>query len=166
MAQDGLQWFEAAMGAVSKINVDADVGDDELIGARCPKCEGSSFIKVSTLYGQAVGRLEDPSDAEPAGQQGGMTDLEIVAKLHPPRRSSAAGVTIAVAIPLAAIDLYVYKRVSEVAGQVCIVASAVVTVIVLLTTLRRFSDKFYHRRRRWNSLFLCRNCAQLVASSS
>ena len=162
MADDELKWIEAALGAVSKLN--ADEVQDDLVGARCPKCEASDFVKVSDLYAESVGRLEEHPDSPPTVRDGGMTDMQIVRKFAPPRRSSALGITIAVAIPLGTAAFYSYRRFGDNIGQIAIAVAAVVTVIVFMTSLRRFSDQYYHRRRRWNSLFMCRKCGQLVAS--
>jgi hypothetical protein len=162
MADDELRWIEAALGAVSKLNVDE--GQDGLYGVRCPKCEASDFVRVSDLYAQSVARLEeDPSSAHTV-RDGGMTDIQIVEKFSPPRRKSAAGVTVAVAVPLAAGAFYLYRRVGDNVGQIAGAVAIVVTAIVLMSSLRRLSDQYYHRRRRWNSLFMCRRCGQLVAS--
>ena len=32
------------------------------------------------------------------------------------------------------------------------------------TTVRRLSDQYYHGKQRWNKLYMCRQCGQLVAS--
>ena len=160
MADDRLEWFEAALGAVSKITSD----DDELRGARCPKCDASSFVRISDLYADSVSRLEEQADSSRAVREGGMTDLQIVEKLGPPRQKSALGVVLAVAIPLSAIAFYLYRRVGETVGQISFAVDIVVTSIIFMTTLRRVSDRYYHGRRRWNSTFMCRRCGQLVAS--
>jgi hypothetical protein len=162
MADEELRWIEAALGAVSKLN--ADESHDGLYGVRCPKCEASDFVSVSDLYAESVGRLEENPSAAGIVRDGGMTDIQIVEKFSPPRRKSAAGVTIAVALPLAAVAAYLYRRVGENVGQIALAVAIVVTAIVLMSSLRRLSDQYYHRRRRWNSLFLCRRCGQLVAS--
>lgn len=162
MADDELKWIEAALGAVSKLNADED--HDDMRDARCPKCDASSFVSISDLYAQSVGRLEKQPDSASTVRDGGMTDMQIVRKFAPPGRSSALGVTIAVAIPLGAGAFYSYRRFGENLGQIAIAVAAVVTVIVFMTSLRRYSDQYYHRRRRWNSLFMCRKCGQLVAS--
>lgn len=160
---DELQWIEAAMGAVSKIS--GEVEDDELIGARCPKCESSSFAKVSDLFLEAVGRVEDnPAEAKVINT-GGMTNMEIIERFPPPGRKSARLLMIALVIPFGALDYFVWKRFGDLPGQVAAMASAITMVIVFMTSLRRYSDKHYHQRRRRNSLFMCRNCGQLVSST-
>jgi hypothetical protein len=160
---DELQWIEAAMGAVAKIG--GEVEDDELIGARCPKCESSAFAKISDLYIDAVGKIEDDPDAAKAVNAGGLTNMEIVRRFPPPRKKSPTILLIAVAIPLGALIYYVYKRFGDLPAQGAGMASVIILAIVFMTSLRRYSDKHYHQRRRRNSLFMCRKCGQLVSSS-
>ena len=162
MAEEELRWIEAALGAVSKLNADEAQGD--LRDARCPKCNASDFVKISDLYSESVGRLEENADSPETVRDGGMTDTQIVAKFRPPRRRSALGVTLAVAVPLAAAAFYLYRRVGGDVGQIALIVAGVITAIAFMTTVRRFSDQYYHRRQRWNSLFMCRRCGQLVAS--
>jgi hypothetical protein len=165
MADDDIRRIEAVFGAISKIAA-GEEPDTELSDARCPKCGKSSFVRVSDLYTEAVVRLEANPEGANVVRVGGMTDVQIIAKLKPPRRKSAAGRVLAVAIPLGAGAYYVYRRFGDSLGQLAIVVSIVLTVIVLLTTMRRLSDDYYHRRRRWNSLFMCRECGQLVAGGT
>ena len=166
MADDELERFEAVMGALSKSLSGED--DDTLAGARCPKCEASSFVRVSELYADAVRRLSDaggePSDVGSVGRDGGRTDAEIVERLGPPRRRSALRRVIVVAAPLSIAALYAYRRFGASIGQAAIAATIVVTAIVFLTTARRLSDDYYARRNRWNRLFMCRRCGQLISS--
>jgi hypothetical protein len=160
MADDELRWIEAALGAVSKLNVDETQHDLE--GARCPKCNASNFVKVSDAYSESVGRLEDGEDPN-AIRDGGMTDAQIVAKFRPPRRKSAFTLTVAVALIAGGGAYYTYRRFGDNAGQIAGMIAGVLTVIVLMTTIRRLSDQYYHRRTRWNKLFMCRQCGQIVA---
>jgi hypothetical protein len=162
MADDELKWIEAALGAVSKLN--ADDAQDDLRDARCPKCHASDFVSVSDLFSTSVARLEENGEAGSMVRDGGMTDLQIVEKFRPPRRRSAAGITLLVAILFGSAAYYLYRRAGENIGQIAVVVAGVVTVIVFLTRVRRYSDEYYHRRRRWNSLYMCRKCGQLVAS--
>jgi hypothetical protein len=162
MAGDDIERIEAVFGAISKIAAGEDI-DPQLVDARCPKCGKSNFARVSDLYSEAVGRIEEnPANAN-AVHVGGMTSLRIVERLKPPRRKSAAGRVLLVGIPLGVGAYYVYRRFGDSLGQLAIVVAGVVTVIVLLTSLRRLSDEYYHSRRRWNSLFMCRECGQLVS---
>lgn len=160
-SDDGLERFEAMLGAISKITS----GDEGLVGARCPQCGASNFAKVSDLFDEARGRLEEQQDGS-AGvvREGGMTDRQIVEKFRPPQRRSALGRAIAVAVPLSAVAFYLYRRFGETAGQFSAAAALIATAIVLMTSLRRLSDEYYSRRRRWNSLHMCRQCGQVVAS--
>ena len=166
MADDELERFEAVMGALSKSLSGED--DDALTGARCPKCEASSFVRVSEIYADAVRRLSDagsePSDVGNVGREGGRTDAEIVERLGPPRRRSALRRVIAVAAPLSLAAFYAYRRFGDSIGQAAIAATIVVTAIVFLTTARRLSDDYYARRARWNRLHMCRRCGQLISS--
>jgi hypothetical protein len=162
MADDELERFEAMLGALSS-SLSGD-GDDGLTGARCPKCEASSFVRVSELYDDAVRRLGEPGADADVVREGGRTDRQIVERLSPPQRRSARGIVIAVAIPLAIVAFYLYRRFGDTVGQGSIVAAVVVLLIVFLTTLRRLSDEYYARRHEWSRLFMCRRCGQLVSS--
>lgn len=162
MAGDELERFEAILGAVSR-SLSDDGNDDRLADARCPKCEASSFIRVSDLYEDAVCRLSEGAAADVV-REGGRTDSQIVARLAPPERRSARVIVAAVAVPLGAVSFYLYRRFGDTIGQASIVITLVVTAIVLLTTLRRLSDEYYARRHEWNTLFMCRRCGQLVRS--
>jgi hypothetical protein len=163
MADDELARFEAMMGALSK-GLSGDDDDDRLAGARCPKCESSSFVRVSELYDDAVRRLSEQGDVAEVAREGGRTDSQIVERLGPPRRRSALRTVVAVAVPLAAVDVYLYRRFGATIGQTSIVITIIVTLIVFLTTVRRLSDDYYRRRNQWSRLFMCRRCGQLVAS--
>lgn len=162
MAGDELERFEAILGAVSR-SLSDEGNDDRLADARCPKCEASSFIRVSDLYEDAVCRLSEGAAADVV-REGGRTDSQIVARLAPPERRSARVIVAAVAVPLGAVSFYLYRRFGDTIGQASIVITLVVTAIVLLTTLRRLSDEYYARRQEWNTLFMCRRCGQLVRS--
>jgi hypothetical protein len=153
---DELQWIEAAMGAVSKIS--GEVEEDELIGARCPKCEATSFAKISDLFIDAVGRIEENPDDAKVVNTGGMTNIEIVQRFPPPRKKSPTLLIIALVIPLGALG--------ELPAQGAGMASVILLSIVVMTSLRRYSDKHYYQRRRRNSLFMCRSCGQLVSSQT
>jgi hypothetical protein len=161
MADESLERFEAALGAIAKITSE---GDSELVGARCPKCEASDFARVADLFAEAVDRIEENPDSAKAVGVGGLTDLQIVQKFRPPRRKSPVPLVIATAIPLGAGAFYLYQHYSDTIGQAAIIAAIVIVVMVFLTSLRRLGDRYYHDRRRWRSLFMCRKCGQLVAS--
>jgi hypothetical protein len=161
---DELQWIEAAMGAVSKIS--GEVEEDELIGARCPKCESTAFAKISDLYIDAVGRIEENPDDAKVVNTGGMTNLEIVARFPPPRKKSPTILMILLLVPLGIGDYYLYRRFGDLIGQGAMMATLILLAIVFMTSLRRYSDKHYYQRRRRNSLFMCRKCGQLVSSAS
>ena len=165
MADDELERLEAIFGAVSRsLSGGGEDEDDGLTGARCPKCEASSFVRVSELYEDAVRRLDQHGDAADVVREGGRTNLQIVERLGPPQRRSARTIVIAVAVPLGAVAFYLYRRFGDTIGQASIAIAVVVTLIVLLTTLRRLSDDYYARRNEWNRLFMCRRCGQLVSS--
>lgn len=161
MADDELERFEALLGA---FNSSLSGEDDRLEGAKCPKCQAASFIRVSQLYEDAVHRLGEHGDDADIVREGGRTDAQVVQRLGPPGRRSARGIVLAVAVPLAAIAFYVYRRFGESIGQAAIGVAIIVTVIVFLTSLRRLSDDYYARRNEWNKLYMCRRCGQLVAS--
>jgi hypothetical protein len=163
MANDDIERIEAVFGAISKIAA-GEEAQPELGDAKCPRCGGQAFAHVPDVYSEAVARIEvDPKSAS-AVHIGGLTDLEIVKKLRPERRKSAALPTLIAAIPLAAAATYTYWRFGDSAGQLAIMGAIVLTLVVLLTMVRRKSDDFYHRRQRRNRLFMCRSCGQLVTS--
>jgi hypothetical protein len=163
MADDEIQRIEAVFGAISRI-VGGEEPDSELRDARCPKCGKSDFARLSDIYSEAAGRLqEDPAKATLV-RVAGFSDAQIVEKFRPPQRKSPALTVALVAVPVGAVAAYLYKRFGEGVGQLAIGVAIVVTVIVMLTTLRRASDDYYARRRRWSGLFMCRHCGQLVTS--
>jgi hypothetical protein len=157
---DGLERFEAVLGAISKITA----GEEGLVGARCPKCNASDFAKGSDVFDEARARLEEPSGESQAARYGGLTDLQLIEKFRPPERRSVLGRAIIVAVPLSAAAFYVYHRFGATVGQIAIGVALVTTVIVLMTRARRLSDEYYARRGRWNKLYICRRCGQLVSS--
>jgi hypothetical protein len=159
MPDDRLEWFEAALGAVSKI----DATDDELRGARCPKCNASDFVRAVDLYSETVVHLEESPASLNTVRVGGLTGGPIVARLAPPKRRSALPIATVVAVPLFAGAYYVLRRFGSGLGEFAFVAAFLVTLVVFMTTLRRRSDEYYDRRKRWRSLFMCRRCGQLVA---
>ena len=154
MASDESAFFEKMLGGA---NEHADMRD-----ARCPKCNASDFVNMPDLYVEALGRAEEGVPA--VTHAGGVTDAQILRKFGPPRRRSALGVAAIVAIPLFAIAGYVFYRFGSVAGQTATVAAAVITIIVLMTYLRRFSDAHFLARQRWNRLYMCRQCGQIVGA--
>jgi hypothetical protein len=163
MADDEIRRIEAVFGAISRI-ASGEEADAELRDARCPKCGKSDFARLSDIYSEAAGRLQDdPADAT-AVRVAGFGDAQIVEKFRPPERKSPALTVAMVAVPMGAIAAFLYKRFGEGVGQLAIGVAVVVSVIVLLTTLRRTSDDYYARRRRWTGLFICRHCGQVVTS--
>lgn len=163
MADDEIRRIEAVFGAISRI-AGGEEPESELRDARCPKCGKSDFARVSDIYSEAAGRLQDDPAEATVVRAAGLSDAQIVEKFRPPQRKSAALTVALVAIPMGAVAAYLYKRFGEGIGQLAIGVAIVVTVIVLLTTLRRASDDYYARRRRWNGLFMCRHCGQVVTS--
>lgn len=157
---DGLERFEAVLGAISKITSD----NEGLVGARCPKCNASDFAKVSDLFDEARARLEDQSSESGTVRDGGLTDLQIIEKFRPPERRSPLVRAIVVAVPLSAATFYLYQRFGGTIGQIGAGVTLITTAIVLMTRARRLSDEYYARRARWNSLYMCRQCGQVVAS--
>lgn len=157
---DRLEWLHAAVNAVSKL--DSDV-PHELRDARCPKCNASAFVNAADLYYESAGRLEDDPNTPNEVRAGGMTDRQIVARLRPPRRKSALWPAVLVALPLATGAFFVYRRFGQGIGEFAFVADFLVTLTVFMTWLRRYSDQYYDRRKRWRSLHVCSRCGQLVA---
>ena len=158
MADDASAWLENVLGA--KIESDQpDIRD-----ARCPKCGAADFVQISDLYGESVVRLEEGGEPSPTVRIGGMTDAQIVREFAPPTRKSAALMMLIVAIPLGAAAFYANRRFGSNVGQIAFVVAGVVTIATLLTKLRAYSDKYYHDRRSWNHLFMCRKCGQRVSA--
>jgi len=158
--KDNSEWLEKVMNAGALAGETAP----DLRDARCPKCGASDFVAVSDLYSESVGRIEDAAEPSDVERVGGMTDAQIVREFTPPRRRSATGITLAVAVPLGAAAYWAYRRFGDNLGQVAIVVAIVVTIITLLTKLRSYSDRYYHDRQRWNRMYLCRKCGQRIAA--
>jgi hypothetical protein len=156
MSDDGSAWLENVLGA------GAGADEADMRGARCPKCHASDFAQVADLFAASVGRLEEKGASSGELREGGLTDTEIVERFTPPRRRSATGVMLAVAVPLSAISLYVYRRFGDNFGQISVAVTIVVSAVALLTAMRSYSDKYYRARRRWNRMFICRKCGQVV----
>jgi len=158
MADDNSAWLENVLGA--------KIGSDEpdIRDARCPKCGAADFAQISDLYSDSVVRLEEGGEASSAPRIGGMTDAQIVREFAPPVRKSAVVTTLIVAVPLAAAAFYVNRRFGSDTGQIAIVIAGVLTIATFLTKMRAYSDKYYHDRRRWNHMFMCRKCGQRVAA--
>jgi hypothetical protein len=162
MAKDGFREFEAVLGALSKMTDDAPV--DDLIDARCPKCQASSFIKISDLYDEARARAEEPDESPDTPRDAGLTDAQILARFAPPQRRSPATRIASAAVILGAIAYLVYRAFGDTPGQLTGAGAAVLLVAFSLTTIRKLSDDYYDRRRRWRKTYLCRKCGQLVAA--
>jgi hypothetical protein len=160
MSDDRLEWLHAAVNAVSKLDSD---DHHPLQDARCPKCNASAFVNGADLYYESLGRLEDEPNAPAVVRAGGMTDEQIVRRLRPPNRKSALRFGILVAIPLSAAAFYVLRRFGSNVGEFAFVGASLVTLIVFMTRLRRYSDEYYDRRKRWRGLYVCSRCGQLVA---
>jgi hypothetical protein len=159
---DGFREFEAVLGALSKMTSE-ETHDEYLLDARCPKCESSSFIKITDLYDQACVRADEFPEAADVPRDGGVSDAEAIARFAPPqRRSPSVRIAIAAAV-LVAIVYLVYRQFGDVAAQLAGAGAAVILVGVMLTTMRKFSDDFYDRRARWRKLYMCRKCGQLIA---
>jgi DNA-directed RNA polymerase subunit RPC12/RpoP len=158
MAEDGLEKFQAMLGAISNM-AGAEPG---LTDARCPKCDARDFVKVSDLYDESVRLINRDDAAAKVVAEGGMTNLQIVERMGPPLRKTATIATIGLAIPLGAAAAYVYHRFGPVLGQVATMVAIVASLVRLMTKSRQVSDDYYHRRAEWNRLYMCRRCGQLV----
>jgi hypothetical protein len=160
MSDDRLEWLHAAVNAVSKLDSD---DHEPLRDARCPKCNASAFVNAADLYHESAARLEEAPNAPAEVRVGGMTDQQIVRRLRPPRRKSALRPATLVALPLFVGAFFVYRRFGPGIGQLAFVAAGLVTLTVFMTWLRRYSDEYYDRRKKWRSLHVCSRCGQLVA---
>jgi hypothetical protein len=159
---DGFREFEAVLGALSKMTSDEPRADD-LVDAKCPKCESSSFIKITDLYDEARYRAEDSPETINTPRDGGVTDAQAIARFAPPqRRSPTLRIAIAVVI-LGAIVFLVFRQFGADAAQFAGAGAVVLLAGVTLTTMRKTSDEFYDRRARWRKLYMCRKCGQLIA---
>lgn len=157
MAADQSNPFEAILGALR----DPDDTSPGLGDARCPNCHASDFVKASDLFAEAVRHIETTGDAS-AAAPGGSTYGAVVEKFRPPRPRSVVGRAIVVALPLILVCVWVFRRFGSLAGQFASIAAAVITVIAVLTRIRQLSDDYYDRRQRWDRLYVCRRCGQVV----
>jgi hypothetical protein len=157
MTDDGAAWLENVLGGQS------DPDGPDIRDARCPKCGAADFAQISDLYSDSLVRLEDGREPSPIACAGGMTDAQIVKEFAPPRPKSAPITTLIVALPLAAAAFYLYRRFGGTLGQTAVIVAGILTIVTFLTRMRAYSDKYYHDRRRWNHLFMCRKCGQRVA---
>src|SRR4051812_32290293 len=105
MAKDNSAWLENILSAGVGSDAPPDMRD-----ARCPKCGASDFAPISDLYSESAYRLEDGTEPADVARASGMTDTQIARKFAPPRRKSAVGPMLVVALPLAAAAYYVYHR--------------------------------------------------------
>jgi hypothetical protein len=158
---DQLRRYEALFGAISKIK--PDTADPDMLDARCPRCRASSFVSVADLYMDTAANIQASSQSTANPRVAGLTDEQILTKFRPPRRRSPAPTVMVLALLLAVIDYYLYTRFGDTIGQFAIIVAIVIVVAVSLTTIRKASDEFYRDRKRWRSLFVCRECGQLVA---
>jgi hypothetical protein len=159
---DGFREFEAVLGALSKMTSDETPADD-LLDARCPKCQASSFIKICDLYDEARNRAEESPESIDTPRDGGMTDARVIARFAPPERRPATTRIAIAAVILGAIVYLVYRQFGELVAELAGAGAVILLVVVALTTIRKFSDDFYDRRRQWRKLYMCRKCGQLVA---
>lgn len=158
---DGFREFEAVLGALSKMTADETVSDD-LLDARCPKCNATSFIKITDLYDQALVRLDESDSASGPPLAAALSDEEIVARFAPPQRRSPTFRIGIAAVILGAIVFLVFRQFGVDAAQLAGAGAVVLLVGVTLTTFRKLGDDYYNRRRRWRKLYICRKCGQLV----
>lgn len=154
--------FEAVFGAIARITSGDE--DPALADAQCPKCRASDFVQVADVFYEAVGQIEASPDAAGTVLVAGMTNEQIVKKFAPPGRRSPLITPILVAIPLAALALWIRGRFGADPGLYTAVGGAVIVLGVLMTSLRKSSDQHYAARQFWRKLYLCRKCGQLVAS--
>src|SRR5438046_1898615 len=101
MTPDGLDGFEAILGAFSGLGKRNGEEETSLSDARCPTCKASDFISASDLYLDSLRRVEISGTASTPGP-GGMTDREILRRFSPPTRRSPVVRALLVALPLAA----------------------------------------------------------------
>ncbi|HEY4303213.1 MAG TPA: hypothetical protein VGM82_01995 [Gemmatimonadaceae bacterium] len=160
---DGFREFEAVLGALSKMTSD-ETRTEDLIDAKCPKCESTSFIKVTDLYDQARDRAEESPESINTPRDGGVTDAQAIARFAPPQRRAPAPRIVAAAVILGIAVYFVFRYFGASVAQFAGAGAVVILVVVTLTTMRKVSDDFYDRRARWRKLYMCRNCGQLIAS--
>jgi hypothetical protein len=158
---DGFREFEAVLGALSKMTSDETVSDD-LLDARCPKCNASSFIKITDLYDQARLRLEESEGVAGPPLVAGLSDEDILERFAPPQRRSPLWRIGVPAVVLGAIVILVLRQFGVTAAELAAAGALVLLVGITLTTFRKLGDDYYDRRRRWRKLYICRKCGQLV----
>lgn len=159
---DGFREFEAVLGALSKMTSDEPRADD-LLDAKCPKCESASFIKITDLYDEAQFRAEDSPDTINTPRDGGVTDAQAIARFAPPQRRSPTIRIVIAAVILGAIVFAVFHFFGDFVAQLAGAGAVVLLVGISLTAMRKASDDFYDRRARWRKLYMCRKCGQLIA---
>ena len=159
---DGFREFEAVLGAFSKMTTDEPRADD-LLDAKCPKCESSSFIKITDLYDEARYRAEDSPETINTPRDGGVTDAQAIARFAPPQKRSPTLRIVSAAVIFGIVVYAVYHYFGASAAQFAGAGAVVLLVGVMLTTMRKLSDDFYDRRARWRKLYMCRKCGQLIA---
>ena len=112
----GFREFEAVLGALSKMTSD-ETRSEDLLDARCPKCESSSFIKVTDLYDEASLRAEEEPQSVNMPRDGGVTDAQAIARFAPPQRRSPTPRIAFAAVLLGAAVYAVYRYFGDTAAQ-------------------------------------------------
>jgi hypothetical protein len=157
MSDNEFAWLENVLGAGGE----EDAGN--LVGARCPSCKSEEFIKISDLYAESRARLEDP-ESVPGAPPAGITDEEVVRRYARPKKASPAPRTALAAAITGGIAYWIFRRFGEPWADIAGIAALVVTASVLLSRMRAVSDDHYHRRTKWNRLYMCRKCGTVVAA--
>lgn len=157
MSDNEFGWLENVLGSGGE----EDAGN--LVGARCPTCKGDDFIKISDLYNESRARLEEPGSV-PGAPPAGITDEQIVKRYARPKKESPAPRVVLVAVIFGGIAYGIFYRFGEPWGDIAAIAALVITASVLLSRMRAVSDDHYHRRTKWNKLYMCRNCGTVVAA--
>lgn len=146
------------IGAFANLGAEKEAG---LGDARCPNCDARDFVKVEDLFYDTLRRAEE-SGANEAPGIGGLNDEQIIVKFRPPRRRSAVARTIVVLGVLGVAAYVVYRRFGETASEFAIIGALIIASMVFLTTTRRYSDEYFDRKAKWNKLYMCARCGQVV----
>jgi hypothetical protein len=160
---DELRQFEAVLGAIGKL----PLGEDEsgnLDGAKCPSCGWSGFAKISDVYHESSVRVHAEPENADVKREIGMSDNEIVRKFAPPKRKSVVPTLAIAVVILGGVAYETYRRYGDNLGTIAILVAVVALATITLMTLRKNSDTYFYSRKRWNKLYRCRKCGQVIAA--
>lgn len=159
MANDEFAKLEAALNAVAKMTSERETTLDD---ARCPNCGGAEFAKIGDLYFESSVRMYSEPERVNERRASGLSDAEVVDRFAPPKQTSIMGITAITGVVLSVIVYFVYRRFGDDAATFSGMGAAALLMAVALTNARRFSDRYYDRKGKWNRTYRCMKCGQLI----